>query len=41
MLQLLDRYRHKIKSPEELRRIIGPRPRDNGPLHAFDFKAGS
>src|SRR5437773_334889 len=28
MLQLLDRYSHKIKSPEELRRIIGPRPRD-------------
>jgi rfaE bifunctional protein kinase chain/domain len=28
MLQLLDRYSHKIKSAEELRRIIGPRPRD-------------
>ena len=28
MLQLLDHYRHKIKSPEELRRIVGARPRD-------------
>src|SRR5205823_13606900 len=28
MLQLLDHYRHKIKSPEELRRIIGAHPRD-------------
>src|SRR5215475_1192923 len=28
MLQLLDRYRHKVKTPEELRRVIGPRPRD-------------
>ena len=28
MLELLDRYRHKIRSPEELRTIIGPRPRD-------------
>jgi cytidyltransferase-related domain len=27
MLELLDRYRHKIKSAEELRDIIGPRPR--------------
>jgi rfaE bifunctional protein kinase chain/domain len=27
MLELLDRYRHKIKSAEELRAIIGPRPR--------------
>lgn len=27
MLQLLDRYRHKIKSAQELREIIGPRPR--------------
>jgi len=24
---LLDRYRHKIKTPEELARIVGPRPR--------------
>ena len=28
MLELLDRYRHKIKSAEELRDIIGPRPRE-------------
>src|SRR5436190_5488363 len=28
MLELLDRYRHKIRSAEELRAIIGPRPRD-------------
>src|SRR6266478_8804225 len=28
MLQLLDRYRHKIKSAQELREIIGPRPRE-------------
>jgi cytidyltransferase-like protein len=28
MLELLDRYRHKIKSPQELRLILGPRPRD-------------
>src|SRR5215467_9335466 len=28
MLQLLDRYRHKIKSAQELRDIIGPRPRE-------------
>jgi bifunctional ADP-heptose synthase (sugar kinase/adenylyltransferase) len=28
MLQLLDRYRHKIKSAQELRDIIGPRPRN-------------
>ena len=27
MLELLDRYRHKIKTAEELRDIIGPRPR--------------
>ncbi len=27
LVQLLDRYRHKIKSAEELRDIIGPRPR--------------
>jgi bifunctional ADP-heptose synthase (sugar kinase/adenylyltransferase) len=27
MLQLLDRYRHKIKSAQELRDVIGPRPR--------------
>jgi rfaE bifunctional protein kinase chain/domain/rfaE bifunctional protein nucleotidyltransferase chain/domain len=27
MLELLDRYRHKIKSPQELRRIVGARPR--------------
>jgi rfaE bifunctional protein kinase chain/domain len=27
LVQLLDRYRHKIKSAEELREIIGPRPR--------------
>src|SRR5438552_14870625 len=27
MLELLDRYRHKIKSAEELHEIIGPRPR--------------
>jgi cytidyltransferase-like protein len=29
MLQLLDRYRHKIKTPEELRALLGPFPRDN------------
>src|SRR5262249_2853350 len=28
MLNLLDRYRHKIKSAQELREIIGPRPRE-------------
>lgn len=28
MLELLDRYRHKIKSAQELRDIIGPRPRE-------------
>jgi cytidyltransferase-like protein len=28
MLQLLDRYRHKIKSAQELRDIIGSRPRN-------------
>jgi bifunctional ADP-heptose synthase (sugar kinase/adenylyltransferase) len=28
MLQLLDRYRHKIKSAQELRDIIGARPRN-------------
>jgi bifunctional ADP-heptose synthase (sugar kinase/adenylyltransferase) len=28
MLQLLDRYRHKIKSAQELRDVIGPRPRN-------------
>src|SRR5215467_2029701 len=28
MLQLLDRYRYKIKSAQELREIIGPRPRE-------------
>ena len=27
LVDLLERYRHKIKSPEELRDIIGPRPR--------------
>ena len=27
MLELLDRYRHKIKSPQELRLILGARPR--------------
>jgi bifunctional ADP-heptose synthase (sugar kinase/adenylyltransferase) len=27
MVSLLDRYRHKIKTPEELREIVGPRPR--------------
>jgi rfaE bifunctional protein kinase chain/domain len=27
LVQLLDRYRHKLKSAEELREIIGPRPR--------------
>ena len=27
LVDLLDRYRHKIKSPEELRDIVGPRPR--------------
>jgi cytidyltransferase-like protein len=27
MLQLLDRYRHKIRSAEDLRAIVGPRPR--------------
>lgn len=29
MLALLDRYRHKIKSAEELRDIVGSRPREN------------
>src|SRR5436309_752621 len=28
LVGLLDRYRHKIKSVQELREIIGPRPRD-------------
>src|SRR6266487_2629040 len=28
LVGLLDRYRHKIKSVQELRDIIGPRPRD-------------
>src|SRR5467141_1320448 len=28
MLQLLDRYRHKIKPAQELPQIIGPRPRE-------------
>src|SRR5262245_53225296 len=28
LVDLLERYRHKIKSPEELRDIIGPRPRE-------------
>src|ERR1700678_1376294 len=27
LVSLIDRYRHKIKTPEELRRIIGERPR--------------
>ena len=27
LVRLLDRYRHKLKSAEELRDIIGPRPR--------------
>ena len=27
MISLIDRYRHKIKTPEELREIIGPPPR--------------
>ena len=27
MVSLMDRYRHKIKTPEELRAAIGPRPR--------------
>ena len=29
LVDLLHRYRHKIKSPQELREIIGPRPRLN------------
>jgi bifunctional ADP-heptose synthase (sugar kinase/adenylyltransferase) len=28
MISLMERYRHKIKTPEELRQIIGPPPRD-------------
>src|SRR5262245_20262438 len=28
MVPLIDRYRHKIKTPEELREILGPRPRE-------------
>src|SRR6516165_2441019 len=28
LVGLLDRYRHKIRSVQELREIIGPRPRD-------------
>jgi bifunctional ADP-heptose synthase (sugar kinase/adenylyltransferase) len=28
MVPLIDRYRHKIKTPEELRQIIGPPPRE-------------
>src|SRR3954454_2286096 len=28
MLQLLDRYRHKIKTAEELREMLGPCPRE-------------
>src|SRR5215470_5629635 len=27
LVELLDRYRHKVKSAEELRALIGPRPR--------------
>src|SRR5882757_11031372 len=27
LVELLDRYRHKVKSAEELRDLIGPRPR--------------
>ncbi len=27
LIPLIDRYQHKLKSPEELREIIGPRPR--------------
>ena len=27
LVSLIDRYRHKIKTPEELRRIVGDRPR--------------
>lgn len=27
IVPLMDRYRHKIKTPEELRAIVGPRPR--------------
>ena len=27
LVSLIDRYRHKIKTPEELRRIVGERPR--------------
>src|SRR5262245_30217394 len=27
MISLIDSYRHKLKSPEELRQIIGPPPR--------------
>ena len=36
MLELLDRYRHKIKSAEELRDIIGPRPRKKMCHGVFD-----
>ena len=28
LVSLIDRYRHKIKTPEELRRIVGDRPRE-------------
>jgi rfaE bifunctional protein nucleotidyltransferase chain/domain len=28
MVSLMERYRHKIKTPEELRAIIGPPPRE-------------
>jgi bifunctional ADP-heptose synthase (sugar kinase/adenylyltransferase) len=28
LVDLLNRYRHKIKTPEELRSIVGPRPRE-------------
>src|SRR5664279_517408 len=27
MVSLMDRYRHKIKTPQELRQLIGPPPR--------------
>ncbi len=28
LVSLTDRYRHKIKTPAELRALVGPRPRD-------------
>src|ERR1700728_1358543 len=28
MVSLIERYRHKIKTPEELRKLLGPPPRE-------------